>query len=141
VADRQVAEDRMISVVDPEARHTRESPEAHRDGLGAHVAADPQTRVITDEKLTEAVGQDRSDPATTVELLATEVASAEHSGAGGAAVSSQDTGDDRDGDQPLAWSGDGAYGARVGPVPAYHGGQPCSAGTDRRRALPGILQR
>jgi len=138
VADRQVAEDRMISVVDPEARHTRESPEAHRDGFGAHVAADPQTRIITDEKLTEAAGQDL---AATVELLATEVASAGRSGAGGAAVSSQDTGDDRDGDQPLAWSRDGAYGARVGPVPAYHGGQPCSAGTDRRRALPGILQR
>jgi hypothetical protein len=38
--------------VDPEARHTRESPEAHRDGFGANVAADPQTGIITEEKLT-----------------------------------------------------------------------------------------
>jgi hypothetical protein len=38
---RKVAEDRVISVNDPEARHTRKSPEARRDGYRAHVAADP----------------------------------------------------------------------------------------------------
>ena len=38
---RKVAEDRVISVVDPDARHTRKSPEARRDGYRAHVAADP----------------------------------------------------------------------------------------------------
>jgi len=37
---RKVAEDRVISTVDPDARHTRKSPEARRDGYRAHVAAD-----------------------------------------------------------------------------------------------------
>jgi hypothetical protein len=41
---RKVAEDRVISTVDPEARHTRKSPEARRDGYRAHVAADPGHR-------------------------------------------------------------------------------------------------
>ena len=71
---RKVAEDRVISVVDPEARHTRKSPEARRDGYRAHVAADPQTGIITDEKLTGAAGQDNSDPAVAAEFLAAEVA-------------------------------------------------------------------
>ncbi|MGO9191942.1 MAG: transposase [Streptosporangiaceae bacterium] len=107
---RKVAEDRVISVVDPEARHTRKSPEARRDGYRAHVAADPQTGIITDEKLTGAAGQDNSDPAVAAEFLAAEVAGAGPGGAAGDAVSSQDTGDDRDGDQRFAWYGDSAYG-------------------------------
>jgi len=71
VADRRkVAEDRVISVVDPEARHTRKSPGARRDGYRAHVAAGPQTGIITEEKLTVAAGQDSSDPAVAAEFLA-----------------------------------------------------------------------
>ena len=105
---RKVAEDRVISTVDPGARHTRKSPEARRDGYRAHVAADPETGIITDEKLTGAAGQDNSDPAVAAEFLAAEVAG--RSGAAGDAVSSQDTGDDRDGDQLPAWYGDSAYG-------------------------------
>ena len=41
---RKVAEDRVISAVDPDARHTRKSPEARRDGYRAHVAAGPRDR-------------------------------------------------------------------------------------------------
>src|SRR6516162_8440641 len=51
---RKVAEDRVISTVDAQARHTRKSPEARRDGYRAHVAADPETGIITGEKLTQA---------------------------------------------------------------------------------------
>jgi hypothetical protein len=40
---RKVAEDRVISAVDPGARHTRKSPEARRDGYRARVAAHPET--------------------------------------------------------------------------------------------------
>jgi Transposase DDE domain/Transposase domain (DUF772) len=105
---RKVAEDRVISTVDPEARHTRKSPEARRDGYRAHVAADPETGIITDEKLTGAAGLDNSDPAVAAEFLA--AGAAGRSGAAGDAVSSQDTGDDRDGDHRLAWYGDSAYG-------------------------------
>src|SRR5438132_10021259 len=59
---RKVAEDRVVSTVDPDARHTRKSPEARRDGYRAHVAADPETGIITDEKLTKAAGTENSDP-------------------------------------------------------------------------------
>ena len=38
--------------VDPEARHTRKSPEARRDGYRHAAAAKPATGIITDEALT-----------------------------------------------------------------------------------------
>jgi Transposase domain (DUF772)/Transposase DDE domain len=93
---RKVAEDRVISVTDPDARHTRKSPEARRDGYRAHLAADPQTGIITDEKLTRASGEDNCDPAVAAEFLA-----AEHGqhGCGGPAER-----------QPLSWYADSAYG-------------------------------
>ena len=71
---RKVTEDRVISTVDPDARHTRKSPEARRDGYRAHVAADPETGIITDEKLTGAAGQENCDPAVAGEFLAAEAA-------------------------------------------------------------------
>jgi hypothetical protein len=88
---RKVAEDRVISTVDPEARHTRKSPEARRDGYRAHVAACPETGIITDEKLTKAAGQDNSDPAVAGEFVA--------AGAAG-----------QGGGEPPSWYGDSAYG-------------------------------
>src|SRR5580700_5934320 len=60
---RKVAADRVISVSDPEARHTRKSPENRRDGYRAHISDDPETGIITDEKLTRAAGTQHSDPA------------------------------------------------------------------------------
>jgi hypothetical protein len=107
---RKVAEDRVISTVDPDARHTRKSPEARRDGYRAHVAADPETGIITDEKLTRAAGQENGDPAVAAEFLAAEAAGAGRGDGGGDAAGSRGTGDGRDGDQPLAWYGDSAYG-------------------------------
>jgi hypothetical protein len=71
---RKVAEDRVISVTDPDARHTRKSGEARRDGYRAHVAADPDTGIITDEKLTKASGQENSDPAVAEEFVTAEAA-------------------------------------------------------------------
>src|ERR1700746_784643 len=60
---RKVAPDRVISQVDPQARHTRKSPEARRDGYRAHVVAEPETGIITDEALTMAAGPANSDAA------------------------------------------------------------------------------
>jgi len=99
---RRVAEDRVISVHDPGARHTRKSPEARRDGYRAHVAACPQTGIITDEKLTKASGEDNSDPAVAAEFLTAGHASPGERGpdvAGGAP-----------GRPPLSWYADSAYG-------------------------------
>jgi hypothetical protein len=92
---RKVAEDRVISTVDPDARHTRKSPEARRDGYRAHVAADPDTGIITDEELTKAAGADNADPAVAERFLANDIATATATGTG--------TG-------LREWYGDSAYG-------------------------------
>jgi IS5 family transposase len=129
---RKVAEDRVVSTVDPDARHTRKSPEARRDGYRAHVAACPQTGIITDEKLTRAAGTENSDPAVAEEFLAAGAvhedcgpAAGEPAAAGGEAGSPAPAGQpgpdgaghagasggaDDCGGEPLAWYGDSAYG-------------------------------
>jgi IS5 family transposase len=99
---RKVAGDRVISTVDPDARHTRKSGEARRDGYRAHLAADPQTGIITDEKLTRAAGTENSDPAVAEQFLAAEAA------AGGAMAGGPDDGAAASRD--LSWYGDSAYG-------------------------------
>ena len=71
---RKVAPDRVISQVDPEARHTRKSPEARRDGYRAHVVAEPETGIITDEALTMATGPANSDAAVAQQFLANDSA-------------------------------------------------------------------
>jgi IS5 family transposase len=105
---RKVAEDRVISVNDPEARHTRKSGEARRDGYRVHVAADPETGIITDEKLTKASGQDNSDPAVAAEFVAAEAAGRDRQ-AGTGQAAGPGAGRDRDAGA-LAWYGDSAYG-------------------------------
>ena len=100
---RKVAEDRVISTVDPGARHTRKSGEARRDGYRAHLAADPQIGIITDEKLTKAAGQENSDPAVAEEFLAAEAGRGDPGPAAAPAAASG-------GSAPLAWYGDSAYG-------------------------------
>jgi hypothetical protein len=110
---RKVAEDRVISAVDPDARHTRKSGEARRDGYRAHVAAEPETGIITDEKLTKASGQDNADPAAAAEFLAAAHASRNEHGqgaAGGAGPGRAQPSGGADGQQPLSWYADSAYG-------------------------------
>ncbi|HEY2280684.1 MAG TPA: IS1182 family transposase [Streptosporangiaceae bacterium] len=68
----KVAPDRVVSTVDPDARHTRKSPENRRDGYRAHVSAEPETGIITDEKLTKAAGVENSDPEVAEEFLKAE---------------------------------------------------------------------
>jgi hypothetical protein len=83
---RKVAEDRVISTADPGARHTRKSPGARRDGYRAHLAAGPETGIISDEKLTPAGGEENSDAAVAAEFVAAEPAAGrhcEHDDAGG----------------------------------------------------------
>ena len=107
----------MASTVHPGARHTRKSGEARRDGYRAHVAADPQTGIITDEQLTKAAGQENSDPAVAEEFLARQAAGQDTDTAGAAGQAGPDAAGsqhsdagDGDGDDRLAWYGDSAYG-------------------------------
>ncbi|MGQ0802837.1 MAG: IS1182 family transposase [Actinomycetota bacterium] len=66
---RRVASDRVISTVDPEARHMHKSRSEYRDGYKAHVAVEPETGIITAAALTPA---NAPDGPTGVALLADE---------------------------------------------------------------------
>ena len=58
---RKVAPDRVISVVDPEARHAHKSVSRRQDGFKAHIAVEPDTGIITDCEVSKASGQRSSD--------------------------------------------------------------------------------
>ena len=62
----RVAPDRIISTVDPEARHMHKSRSEYRDGYKAHIAIEPETGLVTATALTPANAPDGS---TGVELL------------------------------------------------------------------------
>ncbi|MCU4187531.1 IS1182 family transposase [Acidiferrimicrobium sp. IK] len=55
---RKVAPDRVISVVDPEARHMHKSRSVYRDGYKAHIAVEPETGLVTAAALTPANAPD-----------------------------------------------------------------------------------
>jgi len=44
---RRVTQDRVISVVDPQARHARKTSAHKRDGHQAHIAAEPESGLVT----------------------------------------------------------------------------------------------
>jgi IS5 family transposase len=54
----RVAPDRVISTVDPEARHMHKSRSEYRDGYKAHLAVEPETGLITAAALTPANAAD-----------------------------------------------------------------------------------
>jgi hypothetical protein len=66
---RKVAADRVISVVDPQARHTRKTNSDKRDGYKGHLAVEPETGLVTACALTAA---NLPDGPTGLGLLATE---------------------------------------------------------------------
>jgi hypothetical protein len=66
---RKVAKDRVISTVDPQARHARKTSAQRRDGYKAHIAAEPETGLVTECALTAAAAPDGP---TGVGLLAAE---------------------------------------------------------------------
>lgn len=63
---RRVAAGRVISTVDPEARHARKTRSVRRDGYKAHIVAEPDTGIITAAGLTTA---DTADAACGARLL------------------------------------------------------------------------
>ena len=92
---------------------------ARRDGYRAHLAADPETGIIIDEKLTKAAGQENSDPAVAGEFLA---AGAGQDNPCPAAVQ---------GSPACAHDADGGLAGQPGPDTASHGSRSsCEAGGD-----------
>jgi hypothetical protein len=67
---RKVAPDRVISTVDPEARHTRKSKSKRRDGFRGHVAAEPESGLVTDCEMTMAAGPGGADAENGVKMAA-----------------------------------------------------------------------
>jgi hypothetical protein len=65
---RTVAPDRVISTVDRQARHTRKSKSKRRDGFRGHLAAEPETGLITDCEMTMAAGPGSTDAETGVTM-------------------------------------------------------------------------
>jgi hypothetical protein len=60
---RKVAPERVISTVDPEARHAHKTRARHQDGYKAHVKVEPDTGLITGCALTPAAGPQHCDAA------------------------------------------------------------------------------
>ncbi len=84
---RKVAPDRVISTVDTEARHTRKSKSSRRDGFRAHVAAEPETGLVTGCEMTMAAGQGSTDAENGVKMARRDrfaAGSADPGGEGGA---------------------------------------------------------
>ena len=67
-----VAPDRVISTVDPDARHAHKTVHRRQDGFKAHVAIEPDTGIITDCALSRASGADNHEAVVALELLAGE---------------------------------------------------------------------
>lgn len=65
----KVAEDRIISTVDPDARHAHKTVHRRQDGFKAHIAIEPDTGIITDCALTKASGPDNHEAVIGLGLL------------------------------------------------------------------------
>ena len=68
----RVAPDRVISVVDPEARHAHKTVHRRQDGFKAHIAIEPDTGLTTSCTLSKASGADSSDATVGIDLLTAE---------------------------------------------------------------------
>jgi transposase len=69
---RRVADERVISVVDPQARHVHKTVHHRQDGFKGHVAVEPDTGLFTGADLTEAAGTGNHEAVIGLDLLAQE---------------------------------------------------------------------
>lgn len=125
---RRVAKDRVISTVDPQARHGHKTAARGFDGYKGHIAVDPDSEIITDTVVTPGNAGDASvaqdliddlvraeDDATTADT-ADEDTAEQHDDGDGEQHDTADTADDADdgdGGAGAAWRtvyGDNAYG-------------------------------
>lgn len=66
---RKVAPDRVISTVDPDARHVHKTVHHKQDGYKGHVVVEPDTGLFTDGRLTQASGASNHEAVVGLELL------------------------------------------------------------------------
>jgi IS5 family transposase len=67
---RRTAEGRMVSTVDPEARHIHTTRRDYRDGFTGHIACEPETGLFTDARLTRGDGPEHHEAAVAEDLIA-----------------------------------------------------------------------
>jgi Transposase domain (DUF772) len=101
---RKVAPDRVISTVDHQARHTRKCKSKRRDGFRGHVAAGPESGLITGCEMTMATGPGSTDAGNGVKMACRDRFHGDSASAG-------DGGDDAAG---------AGQGADAGPEPEAH---------------------
>ena len=129
---RKVAPDRVISTVDPQARHTRKSKSKRRDGFRGHVAAEPETGLVTGCEMTMAAGPGSTDAENGVKMAGRDRFAGTPGGTGpggepdAPAGTADSVGPGADGPQDarLEVYGDSAYGsgeARAAYQAAGHG--------------------
>jgi hypothetical protein len=105
---RRVAPDRVLSTVDPQARHGHKTAARGFDGYKGHVAVDPDAEIIT---ATEVTAGNSGDAEAAAGLLADLLPGGQDAAAGGTAGEADDR--DREGDREgeAAVYGDAAYGS------------------------------
>lgn len=112
---RRVAQNRVLSTVDPEARHGHKTSSRGFDGYKGHVALDPDSEIITQTTVSAGNANDASVAADLIEDLAESDAPAEalaSSSGGGAGVGgdSEPSLEDEAASQRRKVYGDAAYG-------------------------------
>src|SRR3954447_25869937 len=65
----RVAEDRVISTVDPDARHAHKTVHRRIDGFKGHIEGEPDTGLVCECALTRASGRDTGDATVGIGLL------------------------------------------------------------------------
>lgn len=108
---RRVAKDRVISTVDPQARHGHKTSARGFDGYKGHVAIDPDSELIT---ATTVTAGNIGDAAAARDLLADDLADPEPADPEAADRGSAEPPEPEAAGELLAVYGDSAYGA--GPV-------------------------
>ena len=118
---RRVAPDRVISTVDTQGRHTRKSKSKRRDGFRGHVAAEPDTGLITDCEMAMAAGAGSGDAENGVKMACrdrfggTAAGSGEDTAASGGAAAGAEPGtgpgEEPEQGEELEVYGDSAYGS------------------------------
>ena len=142
---RKVAPDRVISTVDPQARHTRKSKSKRRDGFRGHVAAEPETGLITDCEMTMAAGDGSSDAENGVKMAARDRFHGPGPGAAAGTGAGADSADGADGSQagtagasaPAAQeAGGGSRQPRPGEPAGAAGGSDAAGARDPDQPAP-----
>jgi len=104
---RRVARDRVISTVDPQARHGHKTTARGFDGYKGHVAIDPDSEIITSTTVTPG---NTGDAAAASDLLAEDLPTQPPHVDAPTDAPEPDT-EDPDAEAPLGVYGDAAYGA------------------------------